>query len=57
MKRMICLILTLCLLAGCSMAGAESPHFEGKPWINSNFYGLWPSEQPAVEESFELYAN
>ncbi|MBR0267770.1 MAG: hypothetical protein IJQ71_10135 [Clostridia bacterium] len=27
MKRMICLILTLCLLAGCSMAGAESQEF------------------------------
>ncbi len=25
MKRMICLILTLCLLAGCGLAGAESP--------------------------------
>ncbi|MBR0267771.1 MAG: hypothetical protein IJQ71_10140 [Clostridia bacterium] len=57
MRKIISLLLTLCLLAGCSMAGAESPHFEGKPWINSNFYGLWPSEQPAVEESFELYAN
>ena len=57
MKRMICLLLTLCLLAACSTAGAESPHFEGKPWINSGFYGLWPSERPAVEESFELYAN
>ena len=57
MKRMICLLLALCLLAACAAAGAESPHFEGKPWINSSFYGLWPAERPAVEDSFELYAN
>ena len=25
--------------------------------MNSNFYGIWPAERPAVEDSFELYAN
>ena len=57
MKKIVSLLLALCLLAGCSMAGAENPHLEGKPWINSGFYGLWPSERPAVEDSFELYSN
>ena len=57
MKRMICLILTLCLLAGCSLAGAESPHFEGKPWINSNVLGNLPDERPALEDGFDMYVN
>ena len=34
MKRIISLLLALCLLAGISLAAAESPHFEGKPWLN-----------------------
>lgn len=46
-KKMIGLFLILCLLAAGFTAGAESPHFEGKPWVNSNFYGIWPAERPA----------
>ena len=57
MKKIISLLVTLCVLASCSLADAENLHFEGKPWINSSFYGIWPSERPAVEDSFELYAN
>ena len=57
MKRVISALMVLCLLACTSLASAESPHFEGKPWINTSFYGLWPSERPAVEDNFELYAN
>ena len=57
MKRIICCVIALCMLAGFATAGAESQHFEGKPWMNSNFFGLWPAERPAVEETFELYAN
>ena len=57
MKRIISILMTLCLLMACAQAAAESPGFRGKPWINSNLYGLWPSERPAVEETFELYAN
>lgn len=57
MKRMICMLLTLCLLAGLSLAGAESPAPRGKPWINSNLYGNWPSEHPGPEISFDLYVN
>ena len=57
MKRIVSLLTALCLMSGVALASAESPHFEGKPWINSNLYGIWPSERPAVEETFELYAN
>ena len=57
MKRILCLFLTLCLLAGFSLAGAESPVLGGKPWINSNLYGNWPSEHPGPEISFDLYVN
>ena len=57
MRRMICLILTLCLLAACGLAGAESRVLEGKPWINSDVLGNLPDEKPAVEESLDLYAN
>ena len=57
MKRIISALMVLCLLAGASLAAAETPHFEGKPWNNTSFYGLWPSQRPAVEDNFELYAN
>ena len=49
MKRMICMLLTLCLLAGLSLAGAENPGPYGKPWPNSNIYGNWPAERPGPE--------
>ena len=57
MKRIVSLLTALCLMSGVALASAESLHIEGKPWINSNLYGIWPSERPAVEETFELYAN
>ncbi len=60
MKKTLVLavVLTaLCLPAGIMPASAEAPRFEGKPRINSNFYSVRPSERPAVEETFELYAN
>ena len=57
MKKIISLLLTLCLLAGCVPAGAESRAPEGKPWVNSSFLGNLPEEQPAVEDSFDLYVN
>lgn len=57
MKRMICLLLTLCLLAGCGLAGAETKALEGKPWINSNVPGNLPDERLPVEDSFDLYVN
>jgi len=57
MKRIVNLILTLCLLAECSLAGAESTTLQGKPFINSNLYGQWPDERPGLEEGYDLYAN
>ena len=57
MKKIISLLLALCLLAACSFAGAESPALAGKPWVDSNVYGNWPSERPGLEESFDLFVN
>ena len=57
MRRIISLLAAVCLLAACGAAGAESPALAGKPWINSNVYGNWPSERPGPEESFDLYVN
>ncbi len=57
MRKIISLLLVLCLLAACGLAGAESRVLEGKPWINSDILGNLPDEKPAVEESLDLYAN
>ena len=57
MKRLCCLLLTLCLLATCTLAGAETTHLQGKPWVNSNLYGQWPDERPAPEDGYDMYAN
>ena len=57
MKRIISLLLALCLLAACTLAGAENTHLQGKPWVNSNLYGQWPDERPAPEDGYDMYAN
>ena len=57
MKGIICLLLALCLLAACTLAGAENTHLQGKPWVNSNLYGQWPDERPAPEDGYDMYAN
>ena len=56
MKRMICLLLTLCLLAACSLAGAEDQSSRGKPYTNPNLYDSFP-ERPGPEENFFIYAD
>ena len=57
MKRNICLLLTLSLLAACGLAGAEEevPSL-GKPYINPNLLTSFP-ERPGPEENYYLYAN
>lgn len=56
MKRMICLLLTLCLLAGCSLVGAEDLASRGKPYTNPNLYDSFP-ERPGPEENYMIYAD
>ena len=56
MKRIICLFLTLCLLAGCSLAAAEEQPSLGKPYANPNLYNAFP-ECPGPEENYYVYAN
>ena len=57
MKRIICLLLTLCLLAACALAGAEDALSLGKPYDNPNLYTVFPAERPGPEENYYLYAN
>ncbi len=57
MKRIISILLTLCLLTACALAGAEGKTLQGKPWVNSNLYGQWPDERPGPEDGYDMYAN
>ena len=57
MQKIISLLVALCVLAACPLAGAEGKAPEGKPWINSNLLDSIPAERPAPEDSFDLYAN
>ena len=59
MKRWLVLFLTLCLAVSCASvsAAAEDARPEGDPWVNSDICGLWPSERPAPEEQYTLWAN
>lgn len=56
MKRLFAVLLAVAFLAGCAVVGAEG-NPEGKPYPNSYLYGNWPSERPAPEQAFDLYAN
>lgn len=55
MRRMICLLLTLCLLAACAAAWAEQPS-KGQPYANPNLFDSF-SERPGPEENYYIYAN
>ena len=59
MKRIAALLTVLCLTACCGLfpAAAEEIRTEGDPWINSDIFGMWPSERPAPEEQYTLYVN
>ena len=59
MKRPIVLLITLCLAVswGLMPVQAEGVKPEGKPWVNSDLFGRWPSERPAPEDQYELWAN
>ena len=56
MKKVLCILLTLCLLAGLPAAFAED-HPEGKPWVNPELPGNLPLERPAPENDYYLYVN
>ena len=57
MKRIISLIIALCLLTSCVYISEQSKAPEGKPWINSNLLSNLPAERPAPEDGFDMYAN
>ena len=56
MKRILCLLLTLCLTAACSLAGAEEAASLGKPYANPNLMTAF-TERPGPEENYYLYVN
>ena len=57
MKRIICFLLTLCLLSGVLGAALAEGALEGKPWINPEWPENLPSQRPAPEENYYLYVN
>lgn len=57
MKRTVCMLLALCLMAGCGLVGAESGAPEEKPWINSSVLDYLPAERPEPEDGFDMYVN
>ncbi len=50
------MLLALCLLAACGLAGAEAQPSLGKPWINPNRCTAFP-ECPGPEENYFIWAN
>lgn len=54
MKKLLCLLLTLCLLTPCA-AGLGERHFEGSPWINPELPGNVPESRPALEDHYYLH--
>ncbi len=56
MKRSISLLVTLCFLTACALAGAEDQSSMGKPYTNPNLYSTF-TERPGPEENYFIYAN
>lgn len=54
MKKLLCLLLTLCLVTPCA-AGLGERHFEGSPWINPELPGNVPESRPALEDHYYLH--
>ena len=54
MKKILGLLLALCLLAGAALS-EEAPSL-GKPYVNPNLLYAFP-ERPRPEENYYLYAN
>ncbi|MBR6966263.1 MAG: hypothetical protein IKH81_04195 [Clostridia bacterium] len=54
MKKVLCLLLTLCPLAGSAAAVFAENRLEGKPWVNPELPGNLPAEPPAPEKRESL---
>ena len=68
MKKLLLILLAVSLLLVISCQSSQpsqssqtestqTENLQGKPWINSNIFGNWPSNQPALEDGFELSLN
>ena len=56
MKKLISMLLALCLLAALGPARAEEAPSQGKPYTNPNLYTEF-TERPGPEENFFIYMN
>ena len=56
MKKLISMLLALCLLAALGPARAEEASSQGKPYTNPNLYTEF-TERPGPEENFFIYMN
>ncbi len=54
MKKILSILMALCLLAALGPAGAEEAPSQGKPYTNPNLYTEF-TERPGPEENFYLY--
>lgn len=56
MKKLISMLLALCLLAALGPARAEEAPSQGKPYTNPNLYTEF-TERPGPEENYFIYAD
>ena len=57
MKRILSILLALCLLSSPLMHAFAERHLEGKPWINPEWPENLQDERPALEDDFYLHVN
>ena len=56
-KRIISVLIVLCLLMACCPALADEAASLGRPYANPNLYTVFPAERPGPEENYYLYVN
>ena len=56
MKRIISMLMALCLTAALGLAAAEEAPSVGKPYANPNMLNAFPA-QPGPEENYFIFAN
>ena len=57
MKKVIGVLMAVCLLTSLFTGVLAEGHLEGKPWVNPELPGKLPKERPALEDNFYLNVN